>query len=273
MADLTAALSGVDVDLRRGSFLDPVVTESFDLVVSNPPFVVSTVGAHAGTHTYRDGGLGLDGACALLAREAPARLRLGGTFQMLAGWVHRRGEDWRDRVVPGRGVPHPGAAAGGAGPRRLRRDLAAGRGRRGRARLRDGPPGDRGRRDDGRGLALEGGAAARAAPRRGRRPGGVARPHRGRRPAGSSTRSPSCSTWTPRSPGTGSRTRSAPWSGPASCTRSGRGPGTHGAARRFDRPGRVGRRLRRGRAAGSRRTGRTDGRERRGEQQRDADGR
>lgn len=95
MARLTAALSGVDVELRRGSLFEPVAGERFDLIVSNPPFVVSP----GGRHTYRDSGLPLDEVCARLVREAPGHLAPGGTFQSLANWVHVRGEDWQERVA------------------------------------------------------------------------------------------------------------------------------------------------------------------------------
>lgn len=95
MARLTTLLSGVEVELRRGSLLEPVAGEQFDLVVSNPPFVVSP----GGRHTYRDSGLPLDEVCARLVREAPAHLAEGGTFQALANWVHVRGQDWQERVA------------------------------------------------------------------------------------------------------------------------------------------------------------------------------
>jgi methylase of polypeptide subunit release factors len=106
LAGLTAALSGVRLDLRRGDLLQPVAGEDFDLVVSNPPFVVGAPSG-ASRHTYRDSGHRLDGVSAALAGEAPGLLRPEGTFQMLANWVHRADEDWRDRVgewLPGHGV-------------------------------------------------------------------------------------------------------------------------------------------------------------------------
>ena len=40
LAGLTAALSEVEIDLREGDLLEPVAGETFDLVVSNPPFVI-----------------------------------------------------------------------------------------------------------------------------------------------------------------------------------------------------------------------------------------
>jgi methylase of polypeptide subunit release factors len=106
LAGLTAALSGVQLELRQGDLLDPARGETFDLVVSNPPFVV---GAPAGAtrHTYRDSGLPLDGVSARLAGAAPDHLADGGTLVLLANWVHRDGEPWDERVagwLPDRGV-------------------------------------------------------------------------------------------------------------------------------------------------------------------------
>lgn len=106
LAALTAGLSDVRLDLRHGDLLSPVAGETFDLVVSNPPFVV---GAPAGAtrHTYRDAGLDLDGVGARLAAQAPGLLRPAGTFQMLANWVHLPGHSWEERVadwLPAHGV-------------------------------------------------------------------------------------------------------------------------------------------------------------------------
>ena len=106
LAAMTAELSDVRLDLRQGDLLAPVQDETFDLVVCNPPFVV---GAPAGDarHTYRDAGLDLDGVGARLARDAPALLRKGGTFQMLANWVHVADGTWEERVsgwLPAHGV-------------------------------------------------------------------------------------------------------------------------------------------------------------------------
>jgi hypothetical protein len=103
LAQLTAGLSSVDVELREGNLLEPLAGEQAGLIVSNPPFVV----AAGGTHTYRDGGLPLDGVCARLTSEAPQLLAPLGDLVLLANWVHVSGDDWRDRVggwLPGHGV-------------------------------------------------------------------------------------------------------------------------------------------------------------------------
>jgi methylase of polypeptide subunit release factors len=95
-ARLTVALSGVsDVEFERGDLFEPVGDRRFDLVVSNPPFVVSP----AGRFTYRDSGLAGDELCRKLAAQAPQHLTEGGWCQSLANWLHVRGEDWRERLA------------------------------------------------------------------------------------------------------------------------------------------------------------------------------
>jgi hypothetical protein len=95
-AATNAALNGVQWELLHGDLLEPVRGRRFDLVVSNPPFVV---GPGVATHTYRDSGRAGDGVCAELAAAAPEMLTEGGTLQFLANWMHVDGEDWEDRVA------------------------------------------------------------------------------------------------------------------------------------------------------------------------------
>ncbi|WP_316771165.1 class I SAM-dependent methyltransferase [Streptomyces sasae] len=93
---LTLALSGAPAaDLREGSLFEPVKEEeTYDLIVSNPPFVISP-GARL---TYRDGGMSGDELCRSLVQQAGERLNEGGFAQFLANWQHVAGEDWQDRV-------------------------------------------------------------------------------------------------------------------------------------------------------------------------------
>ena len=120
------------VSLRRGSLLDPVAGEEFELVVSNPPFVITprSLGeAAADQFTYRDGGLPGDDIVASLVRALPSVLTPGGTAQLLGNWEIPAGAAWARTAAklgqPGRGrLVHP-ARAGQPGA--VRRDLAAGR--------------------------------------------------------------------------------------------------------------------------------------------------
>ncbi|MDX2679250.1 DUF7059 domain-containing protein [Streptomyces sp. NY05-11A] len=93
---LTLALSAAPAaDLREGSLFEPVRDdETYDLIVSNPPFVISP-GARL---TYRDGGMGGDDLCHSLVQGAGERLNDGGFAQFLANWQHVEGEDWQDRL-------------------------------------------------------------------------------------------------------------------------------------------------------------------------------
>ncbi|MEU9301353.1 methyltransferase [Streptomyces sp. NPDC048269] len=92
---LTLALSGApEAELLAGSLFEPVGDATYDLIVSNPPFVISP-GARL---TYRDGGMGGDDLCRTLVQEAGAHLNPGGYAQFLGNWQHVEGEDWHDRV-------------------------------------------------------------------------------------------------------------------------------------------------------------------------------
>ncbi|MDQ1740653.1 MAG: hypothetical protein QOE53_2305 [Pseudonocardiales bacterium] len=99
MAATTAALNGKRWDLRQGSLLEPVGQEQFDLIVSNPPFIVGPGFAPgAGGFRYRDSGLPGDSVCAELVRGLPGRLVEGGTGQLLANWIIDASQSWQERV-------------------------------------------------------------------------------------------------------------------------------------------------------------------------------
>lgn len=93
---LNAAALGLDpadlearVSLRQGSLLEPVEGERFELIVSNPPFVITPrrLGEdEADRFTYRDGGLPGDQLVASLWAGLPSVMEPGGTAQMLANW-------------------------------------------------------------------------------------------------------------------------------------------------------------------------------------------
>ena len=94
-ADLDARVS-----LRRGSLLEPVAGEEFELVVSNPPFVITPRShgeAAADQFTYRDGGLPGDDIVAALVRALPSVLAPGGTAQLLGNWEIPAGAAWAER--------------------------------------------------------------------------------------------------------------------------------------------------------------------------------
>ncbi|WP_427006282.1 DUF7059 domain-containing protein [Pseudarthrobacter sp. H2] len=104
---LNAAALGLDpadlgarVSLRLGSMLEPVAGEEFELVVSNPPFVItprSAGEAAADQFTYRDGGLPGDEIVASLVGALPSVLAPGGTAQLLGNWEIPAGTPWAER--------------------------------------------------------------------------------------------------------------------------------------------------------------------------------
>ena len=84
-----------NVDACAGDLFEPVEGQQFDLIVSNPPFIV---GPNSDL-TYRDNKLDLDEFCSHLAREAAGYLNDGGHLQMLCEWVEIGGVTGRDRVA------------------------------------------------------------------------------------------------------------------------------------------------------------------------------
>lgn len=97
-AAFTAGLNEVTLDLRAGSLLDPVAGEEFDLVVSNPPFVITPRRDGVPLFEYRDGGAAGDAIVATLVRDLAGVLSPGGIAQLLGNWELRQGEAWADHV-------------------------------------------------------------------------------------------------------------------------------------------------------------------------------
>ena len=95
------ALAGVDsarVQLRQGNLLEPVAGQRFDLIVSNPPFVItppSVRQAGLPLMEYRDAGGPILPA---LVRGLEDHLNPGGVAVMLGNWEHREGTSWRTSV-------------------------------------------------------------------------------------------------------------------------------------------------------------------------------
>jgi hypothetical protein len=98
MARLNADLNEVTgLDVREGSLYEPVADEQFDLVVTNPPFVISP--ATGERLVYRDSGLPGDELVRRVVTGAPGRLRPGGWAQVLANWVVERDRPWQERLA------------------------------------------------------------------------------------------------------------------------------------------------------------------------------
>lgn len=90
-----ARLNNIDnIECVEGSFFEPVAGRSFDLIVSNPPFVLGPDDAFV----YRDSQLELDQTCRELVADAPAFLNENGYLQMLCETVEIENEPWLERM-------------------------------------------------------------------------------------------------------------------------------------------------------------------------------
>ena len=101
MARFNAALNEVTVDVRDGSFFEPVRGERFDQIATNPPFVISPALSHQRGErlVYRDSGLPGDRVVEHIVRTAPRHLAPGGWCQVLANWVITRDQTWDERLA------------------------------------------------------------------------------------------------------------------------------------------------------------------------------
>jgi hypothetical protein len=97
MTALNAELNDArGIEVRDGSFFEPVRDETFDLIATNPPFVISP--ATGERLVYRDSGLPGDRVVEDIVRAAPGHLAAGGWCQILANWVIAGGTPWDDRL-------------------------------------------------------------------------------------------------------------------------------------------------------------------------------
>jgi SAM-dependent methyltransferase len=79
-----AALNGIgNIETRAGSFFEPVENEQFDLVVANPPYVVSPESAYL----FRDSGMPSDAVSEHVVRATPAALAPGAFASVLIAWA------------------------------------------------------------------------------------------------------------------------------------------------------------------------------------------
>ena len=99
MAQLTCRLSHADVDIRNGSLYDPCGGDTFDLIVTNPPYVMAPPSRDGQRLVYREGGFSGDGLVEAVVRGAPDRLNDGGMLQVLANWAHLGDQPWSERLA------------------------------------------------------------------------------------------------------------------------------------------------------------------------------
>lgn len=93
-----ALLNGLEnVRAVEGNLFEPVadLKGGFDLIVCNPPFVISP----ESRYLYRDSGMRGDEICRTIVRQAPQYLSDGGYCQMLCNWAHIAGQDWKEHLA------------------------------------------------------------------------------------------------------------------------------------------------------------------------------
>jgi hypothetical protein len=76
--------------VREGSFFAPVEGEQFDLVVSNPPYVISP----ESEYLFRDSGLPGDSVSRGVVEKLPSVLAEGAFATVLVSWVHEPDGPW-----------------------------------------------------------------------------------------------------------------------------------------------------------------------------------
>jgi release factor glutamine methyltransferase len=87
---LNALLNGVRVDARHGDLLAPVAARSFDVIVTNPPYVPSSTDTLPRSGPERAWEAGPDGRALIerICAEAPARLAPGGQLLIVQSTVN-----------------------------------------------------------------------------------------------------------------------------------------------------------------------------------------
>lgn len=91
LAAFNAAINGItNVEWRLGGLFDAVNGERFDLIFSNPPYVISP----DSQFIFRDGGRRGDALCEEIVRRAPAFLNDGGFASFLINWAIPAAEEW-----------------------------------------------------------------------------------------------------------------------------------------------------------------------------------
>lgn len=95
MARFNARFNHVaNVEFREGNLFAPVAGEGFDLIVSNPPFIISPDHRHLFLNSGWEG----DEVCRRIVREAPPHLKPGGYCILNANWPLIEGQDWQERL-------------------------------------------------------------------------------------------------------------------------------------------------------------------------------
>ncbi|MGJ8694834.1 MAG: methyltransferase [Verrucomicrobiaceae bacterium] len=102
VARFNERLAGVEVDWRRGPWFDPVNGETFDLIVSNPPFVQSPGGGSMALDTPSE-----EEPLGVILGQIGDHLNPGGVGCVLLNWQFGDEEHWDEiprSLIPGQGL-------------------------------------------------------------------------------------------------------------------------------------------------------------------------
>jgi len=97
LTTLTANLSNVELTVLQGSLYEPVADRRFDLIVTNPPYVMAP--PHASRLVYREGSHSSDGLVRTVVTNALAQLTPGGALQVLGNWAITADQPWQERLA------------------------------------------------------------------------------------------------------------------------------------------------------------------------------
>lgn len=92
---LNARLNGIsNIETRLGSLFEPAGDLRFDLILCNPPYVISP----ESRLLYRDSGMAGDSLCRQIVGEAGLHLAEGGFAQMLVSWAQVGDRPWQETL-------------------------------------------------------------------------------------------------------------------------------------------------------------------------------
>jgi len=99
-AEFNARWNGLkNISFRAGNLLEPVRGQRFDLIVCNPPFLITPVPEiFSSRYVFKHSGLPGDVFCVNLAREASQLLEEGGYFHMLFQWEEPADQVWSSNL-------------------------------------------------------------------------------------------------------------------------------------------------------------------------------
>ena len=101
-AEFNACWNGLaNITFLSGNLFEPVRDLRFDLIVSNPPFIIAPVtAAFSSRYRFKHSGEEGDTFCIRLAREASQLLNEDGYFHMMFQWEETGGQPWSSKLEP-----------------------------------------------------------------------------------------------------------------------------------------------------------------------------